>query len=219
MNIQTTKYVRTNFVPSGPISYNQSVAKKYFKFIKKQEKKKTPTAATSNIESQFSTVEHEVNRGSPEKSYKRQEIEKWLKSLDLAERFKVFSIQNKWLCQIIQQMYYYYRMNSNNRFLLRPEDIGNEEIYMQYYNYEHQYPYIVNENNYQFDIYFKYAPLPENLNVSEERSFLEKIRFFDLKESNDSFTLSVSLLNNLDELFYFFDFFSKKKAFLNACTY
>ena len=30
MNIQT-KHVRANFVPSGPVSYNQLIAKKYFK--------------------------------------------------------------------------------------------------------------------------------------------------------------------------------------------
>ena len=122
---------------------------------------------------------------------------------------------------MLQQMYLYYRTNPNNRFLLKPEEFPNEEYYLQYSYNENQLlnNYLVNENNYQFDIYFKYAALHEiNHNLAEERTFLEKIRFFDLKDSNDSFSLSVSLLNNLDELFYFFDLFSRKKAFLNVCT-
>ena len=216
MNLQT-KYVRTNFVPSGSVSYNQSIAKKYYKSQKKQvlKTKSQNTICTEPI------LEYEVVSSQLEKGSKRVEIEKWLKNMDLSSKFKVFSIQNKWLSQMIQQMFYYYRANCRNKFLLKPEEFPNEEYYLQYYyNESHQnYLNVVNENNYQFDIYFKYAALQDNNSLSEERTFLEKIRFFDLKDSNDSFTLSVSLLNNLEELFYYFDFFSKKKAFTNSCTY
>jgi hypothetical protein len=220
MNIQT-KYVKTNFVPCGSVSYNQSIAKKYFKYLKKQDNKKKPTVSSAGESLPLLSNEHEVVSASPEKSNKRSEIEKWLRSLDLNSKFKVFSIQNKWLSQMIQQMYYYHRLNPNNKFLLKPEEFPSEEYYLQCYYNDNQSscPYIVNDSNYQYDIYFKYAALHEGSNIADERSFLEKIRFFDLKDSNEAISLSVSLLNNLEELFYFFDLFSKKKAFLTACTY
>ena len=216
MNIQT-KYVRTNFVTSGSVSYNQSIAKKYLKYNKKESQKNK----SHIISSENYVQDHEVFLSQSEKISKRADIEKWLKTLDLSSKFKVFSIQNKWLSQIIQQMFYYYRSNSNNKFLLKPEEFPNEEYYLQYYCNENQQNYlnVINDNNYQFDIYFKYSALQDNNSIIEEKTFLEKIRFFDLKDSNDSFTLSVSLLNNLEELFYYIDFFSKKRAFQNSCTY
>jgi len=216
MNLQS-KYVKAKFVPSGSISYNQQIAKKYYKSqMTINENKKTQ----SNAKIEKKSLENETISVFAEKYLKRAEIEKWLKSMDLEKRIKIFSTQNKWLSQMIQQMFYYYRINPNNRFLLKPDDINCEEYYLQYYYNETQQNYLnfTNENNYPIDIFFKYTPYNENMLINDEKLFLEKLRFFDLKENNDSFTFSVSLLNNIEEIFYFFDLFSKKKAFVNPCT-
>lgn len=217
MNVQT-KYVKANFVPSGSLSYNQQIAKRFFK---NQNTKKDPKINNSKTYLNPRSLENEVASTSLDKTGKRVDIEKWLKSLDLESRVRIFTIQNKWLTQMIQQMFFYYRMNPNNKFLLKPDDISNEEYHLQYYyNENHQHYFnLVNENNYPIDIFFKYLAFNENSTVNEEKLFLEKLRFLDLKESNDTFSFSVSLLNNLEEIFYFFDFFSRKKAFVNPCTY
>ena len=118
-------------------------------------------------------------------------------------------------------MFYYYIKNPDNKFLIMPDETPYDDYYLQYYYNVNQQNYnlnVVNDNNYQFDIFFKYENIPcDNLSL-DEKNLLDKIRFFDLKDSNDSFTLAVSLLNNIEELFYYFDIFSKKKAFQNACT-
>ena len=213
MNIQT-KYVRTNFVPNSSVSYNQIILKKYFK----SQKKNQPIKKSSSLTKNQTEIEHEVPQSFS--TNRRVEVEKWLKQMDLPSRVKLFSIQNKWLSQMVQQMFYYYRMNANNRFLLKPEEYPNEEYYLQYYYNENQNNYLNlnNENNYnyQFEI-IKSLANQENSSISEERSFLERVRFFDLKEANDSITLSISLLNNIEELFFFLDFFSKKKGFFTPC--
>ena len=161
MNIQT-KHVRANFVPSGPVSYNQLIAKKYFKSQNnlKQLKK---NQFLNTVE--HKSIEHEVVSTSLDKIYKRVEIENWLKSLDLESKIKIFSIQNKWLSQMIQQMFYYYRINPNNKFLLKPDDISNEEYYLQYYYNENQQNYInfINDSNYPLDIFFKYFIIKETI--------------------------------------------------------
>ena len=217
MNVQT-KFVKANFVPSGSLSYNQQIAKRFYK---NQNLKKESKINKSNNNPNIKSLENEVASTMLDKICRRVEIEKWLKSLDLEKRMKIFTIQNKWLTQMIQQMFLYYRVNPNNKFLLKPDDISNEEYQLQYYyNENHQhYLNLVNDNNYPIDIFFKYLAFNENSTINEERVFLEKLRLLDLKESNDSFTFSVSLLNNLEEIFYFFDLFSRKKAFVNPCTY
>ena len=217
MNIQT-KYVRANFVSSETILYNQPIAKKYYKTMKKNESNKKPIL---NNDSNIKNPDHEIDYSDLEKTSKRAEIEKWLKSMDLSSKIRLFSIESKWLTQMILQMFYYYIKNPDNKFLIMPDETPYDDYYLQYYYNVNQQNYnlnVVNDNNYQFDIFFKYENIPcDNLSL-DEKNLLDKIRFFDLKDSNDSFTLAVSLLNNIEELFYYFDIFSKKKAFQNACT-
>ncbi len=136
--------------------------------------------------------------------------------MSLPERIKAVSIENKWFSTMVQYMYAKYKFDQKNRFQLKFDDITPEELCIQQDLGPSQMP-SANEVNLENFFYLK-----NDRHISEDRSvnenlFLKELRYFSLREQNDTLTLSTSLLEN-EELFkYFLDHFSGEKSFLHNC--
>lgn len=138
--------------------------------------------------------------------------------MDLPDRIKAVSIENKWFSTMVQHMYTKYRNDQKFRFQLKFDDITPEELCIQQYLGPSQMVPI-NEINLENFFYLK-----NDRNISDDRSinenlFLKEIRYFSLREPNDTLTISTSLLENEKLFRYFLDHFSGERAFIQFCRY
>ena len=137
--------------------------------------------------------------------------------MSLPERIKAVSIENKWFSTMVQHMYTKFKNDQKIRFQLKFDDVTAEELcYQQYFNPPQSS--FSNELNLDNFFYFK-----NDRYISEDRSvnenlFLKELRYYSLREQNDTLTLSTSLLENEPLFKYFLDTFSNDKAFLHYCT-
>lgn len=118
---------------------------------------------------------------------------------------------------MVQQMYVKFKYDQKVKFQLKFDDISPEELCFQQYINAPQIPY---HNDLALDSFF-YSK--NDRHISEDRSvnenlFLKELRYYTLREQNDTLTLSTNLLENEPLFRYYMDTFSGEKAFLHCCT-
>lgn len=109
--------VLKNQVSNENYNFMQSLAKKYHK--------------ASNRSKQI--YESTPLLDSCEPTSFKEELLKWVFSLPIKDRIKAFSIENKWLASMIQQMYYKFKENSKLRFQIKGESSNDEELFFTQY--------------------------------------------------------------------------------------
>ena len=123
----------------------------------------------------------------------REEIIKWIYELNSDDKIIAFSITNVKLCELIKKMYYNYTNKRKFKLTFDNDD----------YNIESLKKF---ENR-----------IENNLIIQEEKMaqqlFLKEIRFYSIKEENDTITLNVDCFSNKFLFVYYLDLFSKNKFF------
>lgn len=136
--------------------------------------------------------------------------------MSLPERIKVVSIENKWFSTMVLQMYSKFKTDSKIKFQLKLEDVTTEEICLQQMFNSNLYHYN-NEINIENFFNTKSDKNSDTGNINESL-FLKELRYFSLRESNDTITLSSHLLEDEEMFRFFLETFSKNKAFQTNCT-
>ncbi len=136
--------------------------------------------------------------------------------MSLSERLKVVSIENKWFSTMVLQMYSKFKSDSKLKFQLKLEDVTTEEICLQQMFNSNLYHY---NNEINLENFFN-IKIDKNLDTGNinENLFLKELRFFSLRESNDTITLSPHLLEEETLFRFFLNTFSGNKAFQTNCT-
>ena len=135
--------------------------------------------------------------------------------MSLPERIKAVSIENKWFSTMVQLMYTKFKFDQKIRFQLKLDDISTEELYYQQC-FSPPVPFS-NELNLENFFFFK-----NDRYINEDRSvnetlFMKELRFYSLREQNDTLTLSTNLLENEPLFRYYLETFSSDKAFHHYC--
>lgn len=136
--------------------------------------------------------------------------------MSLPERIKIVSIENKWFSTMVLQMYSKFKGDSKIKFQLKLEDVTTEEICLQQMFNSNLYHYN-NEINIENFFNTKSDKNSDTGNINESL-FLKELRYFSLRESNDTITLSSHLLEDEEMFRFFLETFSKNKAFQTNCT-
>ena len=144
----------------------------------------------------------------------KKRIFKWFKNLTEHQKISICTIKNKWLVNIIIQLYliyntydsYYIKPNfemanlfqtQNNSKIYRPDDLNFYENYSQII-----YPNVNIFND------------KEAKKRDIEKNFLDNIRIISLEEDYlDAITLNKDILVKCEELQFYLDFFSEGKYF------
>jgi len=136
--------------------------------------------------------------------------------MSLPERIKVVSIENKWFSTMVLQMYSKFKSDSKIKFQLKLEDVTTEEICLQQMFNSNLYHY---NNEINIENFFNTkSERSHDIGNINESLFLKELRYFSLRESNDTITLSSHLLEDEEMFKFFLDTFSKNRAFQNNCT-
>jgi len=136
--------------------------------------------------------------------------------MSLPERIKVVSIENKWFSTMVLQMYSKFKCDSKIKFQLKLEEVTTEEICLQQMFNSNLYHY---NSEINIDNFFntKSDKYQDTGNINESL-FLKELRFFSLRESNDTITLSTHLLEDEEMFRFFLETFSRNRAFQTNCT-
>ena len=123
----------------------------------------------------------------------REEIIKWIYELNSDDKIMAFSITNVKLCELIKKMY---NNNTNKR----------------------KYKLTFDNDDYNIESLKKFENrIENNIDIQEEKMaqqiFLKEIRFYSIKEENDTITLNVDCFYNKFLFVYYLDLFSKNKFF------
>jgi hypothetical protein len=211
MNIPTS-ILKSNYLSPEKTQQHQKQAKTYNKLISK----------------------YKTNKNKPEAQLK-DEIITWFFSFDIITKLIISSVENKWLTNILHQLYLQQKSNYRMRFQYRFEEPLTDVIP----NYLPQHIIINQMNNPDINTFFNYFQLKEDMKIRDERGiidnvFLHKdINFYKTEDSNLSdnmspsyrysyyFALSSRMLQ--DESFFreMFEQFSGGQAFTNvvSCDY
>lgn len=140
--------------------------------------------------------------------------------MDITTRIKTFSIENKWLSSMIQQMFNLLKRDPYIKFKYNKEEILlNEDIKNMVY------PFQLNNSLFNPDLMFaleQYFVCKSGNEYSDlyihESKFCQEIRFFDSEEPNDILTFSASALSDIDKFFNnYINKFTKNRAFTKMC--
>jgi len=118
---------------------------------------------------------------------------------------------------MVQHMFSKYKYDQNIKFQLKYDEITPEEYCFQQYLNPNQIPY-PNDLNLENFFYAKNDRYITETKCVNENLFLKEIKYFSLREQNDTLTLSTNLLENQPLFKYHLDNFSSNKAFQNLCT-
>lgn len=118
---------------------------------------------------------------------------------------------------MVQQMHAKYKLDQKTRFQLKFDDITPEEYCFQQYLNPPPIPYPNDLNLENFFSSKNDRYLSEEKSVNESL-FLKELRYFSLREQNDTLTLSTNLLENEDMFKYYLETFSSNQAFQHCCT-
>jgi hypothetical protein len=137
--------------------------------------------------------------------------------MSLPDRIKAVSIENKWFATMVQHMSQKFKYDSKIRFQLKIDEVTSEEYCIQQLLNPSQSPYtsdmsLENFFNFKNDRY-----ISEDKGINESL-FLKHLRYFSLREQNDTLTLSSEMLESEEILNFYLDAFSNSKAFENYCT-
>jgi hypothetical protein len=211
MNIPSS-ILKSNYLPPEKIQQHQKQAKNYNKHISK-----------------YKIWKNKVN------TQLRDEIITWFFSFDLITKLIISSVENKWLTNVLHQLYLLQKQNYRNRFQYRFEEPLTDKIP----SFLPQGVLLNQISNAGDNTFFNYFQYKEDIRIRDERGiidnvFLHKdINFYKTEDSNLSdsmtpsfkysyyFSLSQRMLE--DESFFreMFDSFSAGQAFMNVvpCDY
>ena len=140
--------------------------------------------------------------------------------MDVTTRIKTFSIENKWMSSMVQQMFALVKMDPNIKFKYNKEELMfKEEIKNMVY------PFHLNSNAFNPELMFaldQFFVYKSGNDYSEacyvESKFCQEIRFFDSDEANEIITFSASVLANIDNFFAnYVNKITKNRAFTRMC--
>jgi hypothetical protein len=214
MNIPTN-ILKSNYLPPDRVKYHQKLAKRYSK--------------------QISKVESNFPKSKPNQMANlKEDILNWFFSLDVITKLIISSIENKWLTNILHQLYLQYKNNPRLRFQLHEETLS--EMLPQLI--PHGYQIITPCNNAEL-CFINYFYTKEDYRVNEEKSinegcFLQQdIKFYRTEEFSLSdpmspyhkysnyFSLGNLILQESEYFKKIFDTLSGGQAFTNPipCEY
>jgi len=171
----------------------------------------------------------------------RDEVLNWFFSLPLESRFKVITVENSWVINIIHQMYVHYKQDNSTSFqFLQAEkssekeaDFLNTQIYFQNTigqnvsnTYENNNNNITINNKYNTN-FLTSSVEEQNLQthfnikiIKREKHdyylttmFLKETRFFSVHSNIDCLSLSPKVLDDKELFLHYFKNFSKDKSF------
>jgi hypothetical protein len=136
--------------------------------------------------------------------------------MSLPEKIKAVSIENKWFSTMVLQMYAKFKTDSKIKFQLKIEDVTTEEMCLQQMFSSNLYHY---NNEINIENFFN-TKSDKNINSGniDESLFLKELRYFSLRDSHDTITLSSHLLEDEEMFRFFLEEFSRNRAFQNNCT-
>ncbi len=117
---------------------------------------------------------------------------------------------------MVQHMFNKYKYDQKIRFQLKFDDITPEEYCFQQYLNPPQmsYPNDLNLENFFSSKNDRYISEDRSVN---ESLFLKELKYFSLREQNDTLTLSTNILENEALFKYYLQQFSNEKAFQHCC--
>lgn len=139
-------------------------------------------------------------------------------SLSVTDRIKAVSIENKWFATVVQLMYDKFKIDSRVRFQLKFDEVSAEEYCIQQIiNPDHNVAFSEMNLDHFFHLRSDRSGIDDK-GINEEL-FLKELRYFSVRDHNDTITLSSKLLQDEQVLKYYLSFFSNQKIFQNYCTY
>ena len=219
-------------LPQLSIQEHQKFCKSLLKFYQSYKKR------NSNEKSDKNKLKIEEEYFKTQKKQKQEEILKWFENLSEYEKIKICTIKNKWLVNILIQLYIIYntydscyiRPNSPMEDLFQPqknfshedEDIANNIMNNNNYQYYNRNKLLVNDLKFYENFFSIHYPSNNNMfNKSEtekrdkEKKLIDNVKLLSLEENNiiDTLTLSKDLIVNNKEMKDFLLFFSKNECF------
>ena len=222
ISVLTTK--EEIFISLSTIQEHQKFCKSLLKSYHSFEKKKTE--GKNKIKFKF---EEDEFFQTQKKQY-QEEIIKWFGNLKESEKIKICTIQNKWLVNLLLQMYLISTSYDNIGF--KPI-YQMEKLFKDNKNFSHIEENGYNNNNYKeqtlihdlslyenfFSIQFPTSTnlfsKKENEKRKLEKEFIDQIKILSLDENEqlDTLTLGKELLEDIEKFKYYLNFFSKEKYF------
>lgn len=149
----------------------------------------------------------------------REEILNWFFSLPLETRFKVLTVENSWVINMIHQMYVYYKQDSNASFeFLSDRTSDKPEAEILSYQIYFANSSLTNENIPEKEIHDNLTNYFSIKNTKREKHdlyittmFLKETRFFSVHTNIDCLSLSPKILDDRDLFLHYFKTFSKEK--------
>ena len=221
-----------NFISLSTIQEHQKFCKSFLKSYHSFERKKTldKDKTKTKLEELFCITHKKSNQ---------EEILKWFGNLGEEERIKICTIQNKWLVNLLIQLYLL--SVTYDDISLKPiyqmaelfKDNKNfEHIEVNSYNNDNSYK--SNGNNYEknneliidLSLYENFFSMDCNKSANifnkkeiekneKKKEFIDQIKVisFDENEELDTLTLGKDLINDIEKLKYYLNLFSKDKCF------
>ena len=215
------------YISLSTIKEHQNFCKAFLKSYHSYEKKKTEDKGKNKNK-------FEENFFQTEKKQMQEEIFKWFSNLTEEERIKICTIKNKWLVNLLLQMYLLSSTYDNVYFLPVHEM---KTLFEDNKNFSHNEDGSYNNNNtytnddssnlvYDFNFYenFFKLDLPTNINIFNkqeekkrdmEKEFIDHIKIISLNEDEqvDILTLGREILVDCNKIKKYLNFFSDEKCF------
>ena len=221
ISVLTTK--EEIYISLSTIHEHQKFCKSLLKSYHSFEKKKTE--GKNKIKFKF-----EEEFFQTQKKQYQEEIIKWFGNLKEEEKIKICTIKNKWLVNLLLQMYLISTSYDNIGF--KPI-YQMEKLFKDNKNFSHIEENSYNNNNYKdqnlthdlslyenfFSIQFPTSSnlfsKKENEKRKLEKEFIDQIKILSLDENEqlDTLTLGKDLLEDIEKFKYYLNFFSKEQYF------
>ena len=166
-------------------------------------------------------------------SYNKKDIFKWFFSLNISQKITVCSFQNKWLSQILFQMFtlcsgeprvkYMITSNFIDKSAFNDIEVSKQLEYETFSGLsqksEYYTTYFTPINQDEDDgycgncDYFNREYIQRTDSIQKENIFLKNVRFITITDLNDTLTLSIDILNDENTFIELFNSFSNDQCF------
>lgn len=212
MNIPSQVIKNSQYFSTQSCNFYQNLAKKLDKTLNKKKELHLSPQSKKNYSS------HSL-------PYIKKDIFKWFFSLDIAQKIKICSFHNKWLTQILFQMFTLNVGDPRVRFFPTPNfidksafDEPEDDRSFSSQNEFDAFPCASQklQNLEYYNTFFtSIHPEEETRNdyFQRERRFLGNVRIITITDLNDTLTLSIDILNNENSFIELLNHFSDGKCF------
>lgn len=154
----------------------------------------------------------------------REEVLNWFFSLPLETRFKIITVENSWVINIMHQMYVYYKQDNSTSFEFsqaektseKDSEFLNTQFYFQNSAFAPSAPegLAVAEDSQNLQTHFSIKQIKRDKHDYYLTSmFLKETRFFSVHANIDCLSLSPKVLDDKDLFLHYFKNFSREKCF------